>query len=170
MQTPDIKIRKGTIDDIEGIMTLYERAKQFMRATGNMNQWVGGYPRRENVLHDIEKGNNYIGFGPEGEMVMTFAFILGNDPTYNVIEEGVWLNDEPYGTIHRIASNGKYAGMMRQCVNYCFSKTNNLRIDTHEDNAPMLKALKELDFVRCGKIICQDGTPRIAFQKTKKKS
>ena len=32
-----------------------------------------------------------------------FAFILGEDPTYGVIEDGQWLSGDPYGTIHRIA-------------------------------------------------------------------
>jgi hypothetical protein len=33
--------------------------------------------------------------------------MIGKDPTYAVIENGNWLNDEPYGVIHRIASNGR---------------------------------------------------------------
>lgn len=40
-------------------------------------------------------------------MVGTFCFIVGEDPTYAVIDNGKWLNDAPYGVIHRMASNGK---------------------------------------------------------------
>ncbi len=40
---------------------------------------------------------------------VSFAFILGEDPTYQQID-GAWLNDQPYGTIHRIAGNGKIKG------------------------------------------------------------
>lgn len=32
---------------------------------------------------------------------------LGEDESYRVIEDGAWHLDQPYGTIHRLASNGK---------------------------------------------------------------
>ena len=98
---------------------------------------------------------------------MTFAFITGEDPTYKIIREGEWLNDEFYGTIHRIASNGKQRGILKTACDFCFQLVDNIRIDTHKDNLPMLKALKETGFTQCGVINCRDGSPRIAFQKTK---
>mgnify|MGYP002933455973 FL=1 len=42
----------------------------------------------------------------EGAIHGVFAFILGEDPTYRVIEQGAWLSDAPYGTIHAVASDG----------------------------------------------------------------
>lgn len=44
-----------------------------------------------------------------GEIVGTFALFLGEDESYRVIEDGAWHLDQPYGTIHRLASNGKSA-------------------------------------------------------------
>ena len=33
----------------------------------------------------------------------TFVFIIGEDPTYDIIENGAWIdNERPYGTIHRM--------------------------------------------------------------------
>ena len=159
-----LKIRKGNPEDVETILRIFDSAKKYMRAKGNLSQWSDGYPSRSHVLEDIENGVNYVGETPEGEIVMTFTFIEGEDPTYLEIE-GEWLNNEPYGTIHRIASDGTVSGVVKEACEFCFKKTENLRIDTHENNTPMRKALSDLDFIECGIIICRDGTPRIAFQK-----
>jgi hypothetical protein len=34
-------------------------------------------------------------------MVATFCFWQGKDDTYDYIENGKWLNDKPYGVVHR---------------------------------------------------------------------
>ncbi|MDE6287245.1 MAG: GNAT family N-acetyltransferase [Muribaculaceae bacterium] len=160
-----IKIRKSTPDDIDGIMTCYEHARQYMRASGNDMQWINGYPSREVVESDIHSGVSYVGVDSDGNIEMAFAFILGDDPTYEVIENGAWLNDLPYGTIHRIGSTGKYRGMLKLCVDYCLSIIDNIRLDTHEVNFTMRNAAERLGFVPCGTIYCYDGTPRLAYQK-----
>lgn len=139
-----------------------------MRANHNLSQWSDDYPGKADIMMDITSGHSYVGIDQEGEIVMTFAFIIGEDPTYKIIREGEWLNDEIYGTIHRIASNGKSRGVLKAACDFSFSKIDNIRIDTHEDNHPMLNALMNLDFKRCGIINCRDGSPRIAFQKIKK--
>lgn len=141
-------------------------ARHYMRVNGNLTQWVNGYPSRELVIGDIDHGVSYVGVDEDGELVMAFAFIIGDDPTYALIEDGAWLNQLPYGTIHRLGSTGKYGGILRECVNFCFTKINNLRLDTHSDNKPMQRAAERLGFMRCGIICCQDGTPREAYQLT----
>ncbi len=161
-----IRIRKGTTEDIDAIMDCYDTARQFMRKSGNRNQWINGYPSRELVERDIAQGVSYVGCDESRELVMAFAFIKGEDPTYSVIEDGEWLNGLPYGTIHRLGSNGKHRGILRLCVDFCFTLTDNLRLDTHADNAPMQGAAKSMGFRRCGIIYCDDGSPRIAYQKT----
>ena len=165
MEKVGIEIRHGRPDEIREIMAVYDAARGFMRASGNMNQWINGYPSDDDILKDISAGHNYVGIDSEGRIVVSFAFIIGNDPTYTYIEDGQWLNDNPYGTIHRIASNGLYRGMLERSVEFCFSLTQDIRIDTHRDNKPMLDALQRLGFKRCGMIYCRDGSPREAFQK-----
>ena len=158
-----VNFRKASEGDLTVIMRIYESAKSFMRRSGNMAQWGNGYPGKEDILKDISLGNLYVGVDREGETVCVFAFIAGDDPTYAEID-GAWPDDEPYGTIHRIASSGKRGGTVEKCVEFCFQAVDNIRIDTHSDNLPMLKALERLGFTRCGVIICADGTPREAFQ------
>lgn len=161
----EIAIRRSTPDDIDRIMEVYESAKKYMRQCGNMTQWTGGYPSHELILKDIEQGSHYIGLDDKGEVMMVFSFILGEDPTYRIIEGGEWLNDEPYGTIHRIASAGLRDGMLRECVRFCSAFTDNIRVDTHADNAEMQRAIIHCGFKYCGIIHIADGSPRIAFHK-----
>ncbi len=160
-----IRIRKGTVADIDAIMSCYDIARQYMRDSGNHSQWINGYPSRELVTGDITEGVSYVGVDEDGEVVMAFAFIIGEDPTYFVIEDGKWLNDLPYGTIHRLGSTGRHRGILKQCVDFCMSHIGNIRLDTHADNATMQSAAEKLGFTRCGTIYCIDGSPRVAFQK-----
>lgn len=160
-------IRKSTIDDIEKIMPIYESAKLFMCRSGNKTQWTGGYPSVDLILQDIRNGNHYIATTKDGAVAFIFTFIIGPDPTYAIIENGAWLNDKPYGTIHRIASSGIAAGSLNAAVDYCFGMIDNIRIDTHADNFPMLNGLQRLGFKKCGIIYISDGSPRIAFQKSR---
>lgn len=162
-----IQIRKSVPDDLKCILSIFKSARQYMRLNNNWNQWNEKYPGEKDILNDISKGCSYVGIDSEGEIVMTFAFIKGEDPTYKIIYNGNWLNDQAYGTIHRIASNGKLPGILKIACEYCFNEADNIRIDTHEKNYPMLRALDNLGFVKCGIINCRDGSPRIAFQKKK---
>ncbi|MDE7153019.1 MAG: N-acetyltransferase [Muribaculaceae bacterium] len=162
-----MKFRKGTPDDLPRIMEICHIARRFMRSTGNLTQWNSAYPSEEVILNDMALGNNYVGEDETGEIIVTFAFITGNDPTYDIISDGTWLSDRPYGTIHRMASSGKRGGMLREAVRFCLGMTDEIRLDTHKDNRPMQAAALRLGFIRCGVIICQDGTPREAFHLVK---
>lgn len=160
-----ITIRKSTLADLDEIMRCYVAAKRYMRATGNLNQWVNGYPSRELVADDIRKGVSYVGEDDCGEIVMTFAFLIGDDPTYQLIEDGEWLDDSPYCTIHRLGSTGKHKNVFQACVEFCEHLIDNIRLDTHKDNHTMQHAAERLGFKKCGIIYCTDSTPRIAYQR-----
>lgn len=160
-----IEIRRSRLSDIDAIMECYAAARQYMRANGNPSQWINGYPSRRQIEEDIRAGQGYVGTDGNGEIVMAFAFISGEDPTYIHISDGEWLNDKPYGTIHRLASNGKVKGALKTCVDFCSTMTDNIRLDTHADNVIMQRGVAVLGFRRCGIILCQDGSPRIAYQR-----
>lgn len=93
-----------------------------------------------------------------------FAFVTEKDPNYAYIEDGQWFNEEPYGTIHRIAGNGKVKGVFQEAVDFAKDKMENLRIDTHEDNRTMRYLIEKNGFQRCGIVYMEDGSPRIAYQ------
>ena len=91
--------------------------------------------------------------------------IPGEDPTYEVIQ-GAWLNDRPYCAVHRVASRGEVPGVATQILTWCLEFCGNVRIDTHDDNLPMQRVLEKNGFVHCGRIWIEDGSPRIAYQKS----
>lgn len=112
-----IKIRKTQPTDIAILMDIFEQAKHIMRKDGNMLQWRGNYPSREIVIADIEQGNSYVCTDDTEEIIGTFAFIRGNDPTYTHIYEGKWVEDTlPYGVIHRLASTEHSKGVANACL------------------------------------------------------
>ena len=152
------------MEDIPAMMDLYAQARVFMREHGNPNQWDDSYPSRELLEKDIAFGNSYIVEDDEKNLAATFAFIKGEDPTYYGIENGAWLNQEPYGTIHRLAGNPSCHGIASGCIGWCKSQIGNLRADTHEDNKIMQHLLEKNGFVRCGIIHLANGAPRIAYQ------
>lgn len=156
-------IRKACINDIEAIMIIYQKAKKFMRETGNPNQWNSNYPQKELLLNDIKSENSYLVCDQSNTPHAVFYFSLGEDPTYKVIKEGTWLNDKPYGVIHRIASDGVLHGVLKECVNYCRVFSSELRVDTHHDNKVMQCALEKIGFSRCGIINLLNGDERIAY-------
>ena len=159
-----MKIRKAVISDLNSILKVYKTAREYMRQTGNPDQWGTDKPRQELLEADIQKGELYVGTDDDGKIHFVFAFILGEDPTYSYIENGQWLSDAPYGTIHRIASDATVSGVVKTAVDYCKKTILNIRIDTHEKNKTMQHVLAKLGFAKCGIIYIEDGTPRIAYQ------
>ena len=135
-----------------------------MRASGNRSQWINGYPTRETVEDDIAHRVSYVIEGDDGKPHAVFMFSVEEDPTYTIIENGRWLDDEPYGVIHRIGSDGTLHGVISIALEYCTNVIGNIRIDTHADNAIMHHVLGKCGFERCGTIYCHDGSPRVAYQ------
>ncbi len=165
----EFKIIRLSESECGGMMSeladVYASAKAFMRKYGNTEQWAGKYPAAEDILQDAREGNLYAVLADNGGIVGCFCFRPSPEPNYSVIEGGRWLNDEPYHVIHRLASNGKAKGVGEAVFRWCLERCANLRVDTHEDNSPMLHLIGKLGFARCGIIYVEDGTPRIAFQR-----
>ena len=159
-----ITIHKAKPDDLPDIMKVYAYARRFMAENGNPTQWGSSYPEEELLKEDIAGGNLYVAES-DGEICGVFAFIFGDDETYAVIEDGAWISDSEYGTIHRVAGNGTVPGMFGYVLEFCLSKIGHLRIDTHNDNKIMQHVIEKNGFTRCGIIYCTDGTPRIAYER-----
>lgn len=162
-----MEIRLATNSDLNDILAIYAFARQQMKLNHNPNQWGDTYPSLSMLQEDIEKKQLYL-LTIEEHPCGVFAFILGEDPTYRYIEGGSWINDLPYGTIHRIASNAMYNGIFNAVLQFCETLCNNIRIDTHENNKIMQHLILQHGFSLCGTIYVDDGSPRIAYQKYKK--
>ncbi len=165
MLSNDILIRRSSVDDIPRLHEIFAIARTFMAETGNPHQWADDYPSEELLLSDIESGDSYVCL-MDDKIVGTFVLRGGNDPTYDIIYDGSWLNDLPYATIHRIASSGEQKGIMHLAMQFALHHYNTIRIDTHRDNSVMQNAIRKEGFVYCGIIHCWNGSERLAYQFT----
>ena len=159
-------IRNAIESDLLEIKSIVAKARELMKSSGNVNQWVDGYPSSEVFLSDICSGNAYL-LLRENKVVAYFAMTDGPEPTYNLITKGSWLNDDNYGVLHRIASNGEAKGVFKEILLYASEHYSNIRIDTHHDNKIMQRLLEQNGFVYCGIIFLADGSPRLAYQRIK---
>ena len=154
-------IRLAQEKDIPTILAIFEVAKIYMSRRGNLNQWTADYPGLASVENDLNQQALYV-LEENQEILAVFSLILEPEVNYQRIE-GSWRSSQAYGSIHRLASNGQAKGVAKRCFDFCKEQIPYLRIDTHEDNLPMLAALTRYGFVHCGIIYLEDGSPRLAF-------
>ena len=157
-----MSVRNATRKDLQRVLEIYAIARAYMQSAGNPTQWGEIYPPRALVEQDIEREKLFV-LEDKCEIYGVFAFFPEGDTLYSKID-GKWLNDMPHAAIHRVASAGTRRGVLRDCVAFCLSQSNNLKIDTHTDNAVMQHQLKKEGFVPCGTVYLDNGEPRIAFQ------
>lgn len=158
-------IEKANIKDLNTILHIYECARKFMIENNNPTQWENKYPEKELILQHLNSNNLYVVKDNDNQIHAVFAFIIGCDSTYSYIEDGSWLSNTEYGTIHAIASDGKIHSVFDNVVNYCFKIIPHLRIDTHIDNKIMQHLILKNGFKRCGIIYVRDKKARIAYEK-----
>lgn len=159
-----MEIRKTRMEELDKVMEIYAYARGFMTEHGNPTQWGETWPPREYVENDIRVGKSYVCVEGD-EIAAVFYFAKEQDPSYDKIYEGQWLNDEEYAVVHRIASSGKIKGAGSFCMNWASKQCKNVKIDTHKDNYIMQNMLKKCGFQYCGIVYCEIGEERIAFQK-----
>ena len=149
-------------------MNIYHIAQDLMIKSGNPTQWGRTYPAYELIEQDIADEVCHLVCDDE-TLHGVFALFKGDEPTYSYIENGEWLNDDAYVTIHRIASDGKAKGIFKYAIDHCRKLSDNIRIDTHERNMIMQHLIEKNGFVKCGTIYVANGSPRIAYQWSRKK-
>ena len=161
-------VRKATYEDVPELMEVFGKAREIMRASGNMNQWSDGYPSEEIVRKDIDEGVCYVlpARGKDGKerIIATMAFIPGPDPTYAKIHNGQWIDESPYYVIHRIAAAEPGHNAASKLLAWAFTQTECIRIDTHKDNVIMQHILTKQGFTHCGTIYLANRDPREAYQ------
>ena len=161
-------IRHTKQEDLPEIMDIYAHARRFMAENGNPNQWgLTNWPPEALIRQDIEEKKSYV-CEDQGRIVGTFYFDQGEniEPCYLNIENGSWLDNSPYGVMHRIASSGTVRGTGTFCIEWAERQCGHLRIDTHPDNKVMQRLLEKRGFIKCGIIhVTEDPYPRLAYEK-----
>lgn len=161
----NLEFRHAQETDLPRILEIYAEARRFMAESGNPDQWNGGYPSETIVREDLAAQQLYV-CTEQGRVVGVFCYFLGEEPDYLSIFDGGWINDQPYGVVHRIACSLRGCGVASACLQFAFHQCGNLRIDTHRDNIPMQRTLEKNGFRRCGIIyLRKNGDSRIAYQK-----
>lgn len=159
-----MEIQQAKLNQINEIMDMYASARVFMAEHGNPNQWGSNYPEETIIQEDLETKNLYVCMEHQ-EILAVFFYKQGEDATYQEIFEGAWLDDAPYGVVHRITSSGKGKGAASFCLKWALEQCQNIRIDTHRDNKVMQNMLRKNGFEYCGIIYLENGDERLAYQK-----
>ena len=163
--------RKTTIEDISFILEIICQAQQYLKQK-NINQWQNGYPNRESIMEDIQKGYSYV-IEENRRIIGTMAIVFDGEPTYEHIYKGNWKTDGiSYATLHRVAVHNDWKGqgiakiMIEEVVEMCqMHKVESIRIDTHRENLSMQSMMKKNGFDYCGIIYLEDGAERLAFER-----
>lgn len=173
-------IRLATADYLDRMCKITDQAKAQLKAMG-VDQWQKGYPSRQTWEQDIKESCTYLALDEATDNVMgIFAYFTTNEVTYNTID-GSWLTGDQFGdhayvSLHRVCVSNVYKGqgVVGKMFEHVFERARieglpSVRIDTHPDNRPMLRALDKAGFVRCGIIYLQGGLEkgelRVAFEK-----
>ena len=151
--------------DLPRILEIYEAARVQMVQTGNPDQWINGYPDQGLLEADITNGQLYKVLN-DRVIVGVFMLVPGPDAVYSQID-GAWLNDASYLVIHRIAAQGG-KGITKAVFRWVMDRTDNLRIDTHNNNRIMRQLLEKAGFVYTGELTLPDGAARRAYHLTTK--
>lgn len=165
-----LEFRMAEEADINHILNIMHQAQEYLKEAG-IDQWQNGYPNVETIKKDIENEHGYV-LSSAGKIAGTIAISFDGEKTYNNIYEGVWLTQDQYAVIHRLAVDGGLKGMglasvmISETEKLCRRKAvSGIRVDTHERNTSMQRLLKKNGFRYCGIIYLEDGSKRLAFEK-----
>ncbi|MFD2144339.1 GNAT family N-acetyltransferase [Mucilaginibacter antarcticus] len=99
--------RKAELSDIMPIWDILQSAIQRRKNDGS-EQWQDGYPNKEIITTDIERGEGFVLL--DDEMVIGYtAIIANNEPAYDDIKSE-WLTSGDYVVVHRVALSENYLG------------------------------------------------------------
>lgn len=154
-----MNIRLANTSDTSRIFEIYEYARAYMKAQGNPYQWGDDRPEKSLTKDDIKNQRCYV-MEDDGHIFACFVFTIGFEKAY----EAKFPSKVEYGVIHRVASDKSKRGIVELIVDFAKEKVNFLRIDTHEDNKTMQRAIERQNFKRLGIIYLEDGSPRILYE------
>lgn len=160
-----LQLRHATTADLPMLTELFARAQTYMFQEGNTEQWRS-LPARSLLASDIAKNELYVYTqSVDGEEVLEGAFALqqGSCPAYEKMEAGAWPTKGPYVSLHRVVSSGRVKRLFDRICAYAFTMADEVRIDTHEKNRSMRRALQRNGFTYCGIIHLPDGSARRAY-------
>lgn len=163
--------RQATKEDFDQTMVIINKGKAFLKEQG-VDQWQGNNPNDEIIRDDIEKGYTYV-LEKDGKILGTAALCFDGEPGYENMIEGQWLTNGEFLVIHRMAvdyelkGSGLAAKIFSGADELALERgIHSIKIDTHEGNKPMQKAVLKDGYKYCGKIFYDNGDgERLAYEK-----
>ena len=160
-----MQIRHTRPEDLPAMQEIFADARAFMRENGNPDQWGDRFPTREMLDKDFALHRSYV-CEDNGKIAATFAFTTDGEPTYRVIHGGAWLDDAPYGVVHRIAAAKGTHGAASFCMNWVHGAVRQHPHRHAREQQAMQGLLNKLGYTYCGVIELENGRgERLAFQK-----
>lgn len=159
-------IREFLPSDKDAVLAIWRQGRSFLSENG-VNQWQkGDYPGEEEFLLDYreERGRAVV---KDGEIVGAFAFTLTPELSYSSLS-GSWDTEEgEYLTLHRTAvrEDRRGEGIMGAILSFALvlardNGKKSVRVDTHQDNASMRKALEKNGFLYKGELTLLEGSEK----------
>lgn len=148
-----MEIRKGTLEDIDEVATLYDELNDYLNSHINYPGWKKGiYPIRENAVQGIIENNLFVAV-EKGRIVGTV--ILRHQP-----EEGYslanWHSNLEYNDIFVVYTFAVHPCFMRQGIGKKIMKfildyavhmnMKAIRLDVYEKNIPAIRLYESLGF------------------------
>lgn len=170
-----MELRAAEISDIDDIVEIVSGARAFLKLNG-VDQWQDGYPEKSVFEQDIRNGNCFVA-AENGRAVGVICVIVGEEPGYNLIEDGSWLTENSvYAVFHRFAVQETYRGrgLATRLLSFAESlargkNAKSLRGDTHRGNKSMRGLLEKCGYTSCGTVYveCEPGrdSRRLAYEK-----
>lgn len=171
-----MQLRITEQSDIERVLQILSEARCAIAKLG-IDQWQDGYPSRDVIEDDIEKGISHV-LEVDGSVEGTVVLMSEREPTYDVIYDGEWLTGDStdYFTIHRIALSDSLRGKGAAAfiVDEAVSRARSLgcvsvRVDTHKGNLAMRRMLEKNGFIYCGVIELDnsglESRKRVAYER-----
>ena len=161
--------RKAELSDVSAIWEILQQAIQRRKQDGS-RQWQDGYPNKNVVQQDIEKGVGYI-LTVDDQIAGYAAILINDEPAYAELN-GTWLTNDDFVVVHRLAVSDQNLGqgIAQKMFRYTeeLALENNIfsvKVDTNFDNAPMLRIFEKMGYQYCGEVTLWGGVRR-AFEKT----
>ena len=158
-------VRKATREDLDEILNIYKSARQYMKATGNPDQWGDNLPLASTVESDMESGTLYV-VERDGQLCGVMEFHIGEDPFYSGFHELSWDYEGDYATIHRLAINGKRSGIFSEFLEFGKRICPNIKIDTYIDNIVMQSLIEKNGFKKCGVFFSTPDRGWVIYEKS----
>lgn len=164
-----MRFRKAVTTDVDAVMEIVRDAQRSLGSRG-IDQWQNGYPDRDSILSDINKGVGVV-VSLDGSVAAYAAIIVNGEPEYERLVNGRWLSETDYVVLHRICVKNEHlrkglaSAIMQYATDFALGQDiHSFKIDTHADNHYMLDMLGKLGFSYCGEIHYEHGH-RLAFEK-----